>query len=88
MVMIPNLQEIPLRHSRLPHQPASQDHALGALLTMACGKCHCSLQAKDYYPESTEKMFMTSFGQPEGWMTILSVTNEKKNGRGMPSATC
>lgn len=66
MVMIPNLQEIPLRHSRLPHQPASQDHTLGFLLTMARGKCHCALQGKDYYPESIEEMLMSSFEQPEG----------------------
>lgn len=64
--MIPNLQEIPLRHSRLPHQPASQDHALGALLTMACGKYHCALQGKDCYPESIEEMLMCSFEQPDG----------------------
>lgn len=77
--MIPNLQEIPLRHSTLPHQPASQDHALGALLTMACGKCRCALQGKDSYPESIEEMLMSSFEQPEGLkVMILSVTDERK----------
>lgn len=64
--MIPNLQEIPLRHSRLPHQPASRDHALGALLALACGKCHCELQGKDDCPEYIEEMLMSSSGQPEG----------------------
>lgn len=77
--MIPNLQEIPLRHSTVPHQPASQDHALGALLTMACGKCRCALQGKDSYPESIEEMLMSSFEQPEGLkVMILSVTDERK----------
>lgn len=65
MVMIPNLQEIPLRHSWLL-QPASQDHTLGALLKMACGRCHCALQGKDDYPESSEEIFMSSFEQPNG----------------------
>lgn len=58
MVMIQNLQEILLRHSRLPPQPASQDHALGALLAMARGRCHCALQGEDYYPESSEEMLI------------------------------
>lgn len=68
--MIPNLQEIPLKHSRLPHQPASRDHALGALLTMVCGKCHCALQGKDYCPESVEEMLMSSFEQPDGLRVV------------------
>lgn len=64
--MIPNLQEIPLRHSRPPHQPASQDRALGALLALACGKCHCALQGKDDCPDCIEEMLMSSSEQPEG----------------------
>lgn len=66
MVMIPNLQEIPLRHSRLPHQPASRDHALRALLALACGKCHCALQGKDDCPAYIEEMLKSSSEQPEG----------------------
>lgn len=77
MVMIPNLQEIPLRHSRLPHQPASRDHALGALLVLACGSVTVHCKGRMTALNVLKKCWWVVLNSQRGyrWRMMLSLTD-------------